>query len=110
MTFESIDVDTELLPTSGENSSLFTVSEAENRPNLSLRHQRERRAWTQRDLAEKIGTTPSNISRWENGITTPIPYFQQKLCETLGVSVEELGLFLPLAQEVAINRNNHYFL
>lgn len=57
-----------------------------------LKWERERRAWTQSELAERIGTTQINISRWENGITVPGPHFRQKLVELFGKNLEELGL------------------
>lgn len=60
-------------------------------PNRRLRHQRDLRGWTQAMLAEKIGTTIVNISRWENG-SNPGPYFRRKLCEIFDKDANELGL------------------
>jgi len=57
-----------------------------------LKRERERRGWSQADVAEKIGTTAPNVSRWEHGITSPGPYFRQKLCQLFEKTVEELGL------------------
>jgi tetratricopeptide (TPR) repeat protein/DNA-binding XRE family transcriptional regulator len=62
------------------------------RKNRLLRRQREWRQMTQAELAEKIGTSEVNISRWENGTTFPGPYYRRKLCEFFGMSPEELGL------------------
>ena len=56
-----------------------------------LRQEREQRAWTQSEVAERIGTTQINISRWENYITIPSPYYRQKLAELFGKSIQELG-------------------
>lgn len=61
-------------------------------PNVLLIRQRRVRGWTQRDVAEKIGTYPVNISRWERGEAIPDQYFQQKLCELFRSGYEELGL------------------
>ena len=61
-------------------------------PNVLLIRQRRVRGWTQRDVAEKIGTYPVNISRWERGETIPDQNFQQKLCELFRCGHEELGL------------------
>ena len=61
-------------------------------PNQYLRSERERRCWSQQELADKVGTTPLNVSRWERGITFPNPYFRQKLCEVFEKSPRELGL------------------
>jgi len=58
-----------------------------------LKQERERRGWSQSELAERIGTNQVNISRWEKGSTTPSPYFRQRLGELFGKSLEELGLF-----------------
>lgn len=57
-----------------------------------LKRERERHGWSQADVAEKIGTTAPNVSRWEHGITSPGPYFRQKLCQLFEKTVEELGL------------------
>ncbi|MFL5653828.1 MAG: tetratricopeptide repeat protein, partial [Ktedonobacteraceae bacterium] len=59
-----------------------------------LRQERERHAWTQSEVAERTGTTQITVSRWENGITVPSPYYRQRLGELFGKSMEELG-FIP---------------
>src|SRR5437588_5982551 len=59
-----------------------------------LRQEREQHAWTQSEVAERTGTTQINVSRWENGITVPSPYYRQRLGELFGKSMEELG-FIP---------------
>ena len=61
-------------------------------PKQRLTKERIRRRWTQLEVADQIGTTPGNVSRWERGITSPGPYFRSKLCELFGRSAQELGL------------------
>lgn len=56
---------------------------------MQARYQRE---WSQQELADLLGTTPLNISRWERGLTSPNPYFRRKLCAAFGLSEIELGL------------------
>jgi tetratricopeptide (TPR) repeat protein/transcriptional regulator with XRE-family HTH domain len=58
-----------------------------------LKQERERHGWSQSEVAEKIGTTQINISRWENANTAPSPYFRQRLGLLFGKSLQELGLF-----------------
>jgi tetratricopeptide (TPR) repeat protein/DNA-binding XRE family transcriptional regulator len=60
--------------------------------NLRLREERLSAGWSQRELADRLGTTTNNVSRWELGQTAPRPYFHTKLCALFGKSVEELGL------------------
>jgi tetratricopeptide (TPR) repeat protein len=55
-----------------------------------LRRERGLHSWSQEQVAEKIGTTAPNVSRWERGKTFPDTYFRQKLCELFGKSAEEL--------------------
>jgi len=55
-----------------------------------LRNERIRLSLSQEELAERIGTTPSNVSRWERGITSPTPYFRRKLCDLFQLQPEEL--------------------
>ncbi len=50
------------------------------------------RGWSQRELADLIGTNYVNISRWERGSTRPGPYFRQRLCILFGKSEQELDL------------------
>src|SRR6266567_6790960 len=54
--------------------------------------ERLRRRWSQLEVADQLGTTPGNVSRWERGITSPGPYFRSKLCELFGSSAQDLGL------------------
>ncbi len=61
-------------------------------PNRQLRQERERRCWSQLEVADRIGTTSLNVSRWERGITFPTPHFRQQLCALFGKSASELGL------------------
>src|SRR5437588_3062622 len=61
-------------------------------PNLKLRHERDRRCWSQQEVADLVGTTPLNVGRWERGITMPGPHFRHKLCEIFEKSAQELGL------------------
>ncbi len=68
------------------------MAEAKPIPNQKLRYERERRAWSQQDVADKVGTTPLNVGRWERGVTMPGPYFRQKLCDIFEKTPKELGL------------------
>ena len=63
--------------------------------NSRLHDARLDRGWSQQDLAELVGTTFVNISRWENGSNFPNPYYRQKLCEVFGKTPAELGLIPP---------------
>jgi tetratricopeptide (TPR) repeat protein/DNA-binding XRE family transcriptional regulator len=64
--------------------------------NSRLRDARLERGWSQQQLADLVGTTFVNVSRWENGSNFPIPYFRQKLCQVFGKTPAELGLVPPL--------------
>jgi tetratricopeptide (TPR) repeat protein/transcriptional regulator with XRE-family HTH domain len=65
-----------------------------------LKREREQRGWTQSELAERIGTTQVNVSRWEKGITLPGPYYRQRLADIFAKSIEGLGF---------ISQNNEEF-
>src|SRR5947209_911601 len=70
-----------------------------SRPAISrLKREREQQGWTQSELAEHVGTTQINLSRWENHVTVPSPYYRQRLGELFGKSIQELGL-LPASSE-----------
>ncbi len=61
-------------------------------PRRRLSAERLRRRWSQLEVADQLGTTPGNVSRWERSITSPGPYFRRKLCELFGKSAQDLGL------------------
>lgn len=59
---------------------------------VQLRYERERRGWSQADVASKVGSDPKTVGRWEHGKTLPRPYHRQVLCELFGKNAEEFGL------------------
>ena len=63
-----------------------------SKANIILKQQRLKQSLTQEKLAEKLGTTVMNVSRWERGIISPGLHFQRKLCDLFQLSPLELGL------------------
>lgn len=61
-------------------------------PRSRLTEARTARRWSQQTVADRIGTTYVNVSRWERGITRPNPYFRRKLCALFGKTEQELDL------------------
>src|SRR4051812_6183301 len=61
-------------------------------PRIGLTEARGEQAWSQQEVADRIGTTYVNVSRWERGITRPSPYFRKKLCMLFGKTELELEL------------------
>lgn len=55
-----------------------------------LRAERDRKGWTQADLAERIGVSRKTINTIENGIFTPSTIIALKLARAFGKSVEQL--------------------
>lgn len=53
---------------------------------------RFQRHLSQQEVADLIGTTRVNVSRWECGVTCPSPYFRQQLCTFFEKNAEELGI------------------
>ena len=74
-----------------------------------LRRERQRRGWSQEDIAEKIGGEKKSVSRWESGKTFPSPYYRQKLVELFGKSAEELGLLLEQGRTYPDTSTQHAF-
>ena len=70
-----------------------------------MREARLSRHWSQQEVADKIGTTPNNVSRWELGITIPGPYFRAKLNELFGKTAEEPGFFAKGILETPVATN-----
>jgi tetratricopeptide (TPR) repeat protein len=69
-------------------------------PNRALKHEREVRCWSQLEVADRIGTTAFNVSRWERGITFPGSYFRQQLCLIFEKTPRELGFLSREEDEV----------
>jgi transcriptional regulator with XRE-family HTH domain len=63
-----------------------------------LREERERHGWSRTKLAGIMGVSVQTVMRWEQGKTTPYPYYRERLCNLFGKNTRELGL---LAQEDA---------
>jgi tetratricopeptide (TPR) repeat protein/transcriptional regulator with XRE-family HTH domain len=61
-------------------------------PRIHLTEARNNRGLSQQEVADLIGSTHVNVSRWERGITRPSPYFRRKLCGLFGKTEEELDL------------------
>ncbi len=67
------------------------------KPHL-LKAEREQRGWSLVRLAELLGTTSRTVSRWEQAIAIPSPYYREQLCVLYNKTAQELGL-LPDAHE-----------
>lgn len=74
---------------------------------LRLKREREKHGWTQSELAERVGTTQVNVSRWEKGTTLPGPYYRQKLGEIFGKNIQELDLLPEQSEELPIAPISH---
>jgi putative transcriptional regulator len=55
-----------------------------------LREARDAKAWTQAELAARVGVSRKTINTVENRVFTPSTTLAIKLAEALGVSVEQL--------------------
>ncbi|GCE17714.1 hypothetical protein KDK_15140 [Dictyobacter kobayashii] len=68
------------------------TSETPHQPRIHLTEARVSYNLSQQEVADDIGTTYVNVSRWERGITRPNPYFRRKLCALFNKTEEELDL------------------
>jgi tetratricopeptide (TPR) repeat protein/transcriptional regulator with XRE-family HTH domain len=69
------------------------------RPRTHLVNARIAQNWSQQGVADLLGTTHVNVSRWERGITRPGPYFRRKLSKLFELSEEALDLGVQGAAE-----------
>ncbi len=57
-----------------------------------LRRERERRGWSQAEVASRIGVpSPFHVSRWERGVVIPSPRYRARYCHLFGKDANELG-------------------
>src|SRR5579884_1003281 len=66
-----------------------------------LKYERQLRGWSQAELADRIGSDPKTIGRWERGLNFPGPYFQQRLVELFGKDAIALGLMAEQEEQPA---------
>ncbi|WP_263357312.1 helix-turn-helix domain-containing protein [Acidicapsa ligni] len=70
------------------NEAEFEAALRALRPEFALRNQmieaRLRRGWTQRQLAQRMGTTQSAIARLENGRSSPTVKTLEKMAAATG--------------------------
>ena len=84
------------------------MSTSIRRQRLGLVESRRLRGWSQKELAEQLGTTQVNVSRWERGLTTPTLYFRSKLVALFKKSLSELELLLEETDENTENAVSHH--
>ena len=58
----------------------------------TIRELREERGWTQLELANRLGVTPSTIYSWERGRYEPTASKLRALARTFGVSMDVIAL------------------
>ena len=63
-------------------------------PNDQLKRARFYHGWSQATVAEKIGSDPKTVGRWERGETLPNPFFRKQLCDLFQQEPETLGFVL----------------
>ena len=56
----------------------------------SLRAEREKRNWTQAELAARVGVSRKTVNTIENGVFVPSTVTALKLAQALNVPVEQL--------------------
>src|SRR5215472_13397192 len=61
-------------------------------PNNLLKAERERRGWSQAEVASMINAGEASYHRWESQGVLPTPYYRRKLSALFGRTIEELGL------------------
>ncbi len=69
------------------------------KPHL-LKVEREKRGWSLAKLAEMLGTTTRTVSRWEQGLAVPYPYYREQLCNLYEKTAEELGLLSDVHEKI----------
>ena len=55
---------------------------------MRLAEMRERKGWSQAELAEALGVTQSAVGNWESGIRTPRPQTLRRMAALFGVTID----------------------
>ncbi len=64
----------------------------EMKKSSAFKAERELRGWSQAKIAEELHVSKRTVSRWEQGLAIPYPYYVQQLRTLFGKSAYELGL------------------
>ena len=56
----------------------------------NIKHSREKAGMSQKELADKIGTTQPRIARWEKGEVVPNAQYLAKIAASLDITIDEL--------------------
>src|SRR5690348_16862894 len=76
-----------------------------------LQSERQRRGWSRKYVAEKLGVSDYTIGQWERGKHMPYPAHIQKLCNLFDASAETLGLIVnaevPGLNEIPVKTKAH---
>ena len=67
----------------------------------TIRELREARGWTQLDLANQLGITPSAVYNWERGKHEPTATMLRKMARLFGVSMDDIDWGAPEGELVA---------
>ncbi len=80
--------------------AVLYFNESKHMRNEKLRHARETRGWTQKDVADNIDLPDvRSLRRWERGEAFPTLYYRAKLCALFAMNAEDLQL-VPGTQEI----------
>jgi tetratricopeptide (TPR) repeat protein/transcriptional regulator with XRE-family HTH domain len=62
------------------------------KPNHRLRAARLARGWSEKYVADKVGTDRFTVGRWELGVQVPGPFYRPMLCELFQMDTFALGI------------------
>jgi transcriptional regulator with XRE-family HTH domain len=86
------------------------VERKQRKPNLLLRQARLQRGWSLQRVVDGLdlldggpfGVDRVMVHRWERGVKTPSPFYQERLCQLYGLSADQLGLIPPEEQRTSL--------
>src|SRR5581483_12300008 len=82
-----------VIPISEKDKCDPDMEKRKQEQNWRLRQARERRNWTQREVADQIDLLDvRTLRRWEAGEAFPSFRYRARLCELFAMNAEELGL------------------
>jgi tetratricopeptide (TPR) repeat protein/transcriptional regulator with XRE-family HTH domain len=73
-----------------------------------LKQERKNHHWTQKQLAEKLGSATISITRWENDESSPSPFMRDKLTTIFGKSLERWGISKQTRMNLPFPRNRDF--
>jgi len=73
-----------------DNTTTFKTAKTSTSYRKALKEARMSKKWKQKDLAQRVNATQSDVQKWESGKSVPPPNVRNKLNRVLGTKLPKI--------------------